>query len=60
MQQNVTMTYKPKSILLKDIPEDIYKEILRVQGDEKTKRSVQFSLDKTVFKIIKSTIKDKQ
>lgn len=51
------MTYKPKSLTLKTIPEDIYRELLRVQGEEKAKRNTQFNLEQTIYKIIKSSIK---
>lgn len=50
--------YKPKSILLKDIPEDVYKEIQRVQYEHKKSYNTQFSLGASIFKIIKSTIKN--
>lgn len=51
--------YKPKSIFLKDIPEDIYDEIQRVQYEEKKKRKTQYSLVQAVFKIIKESKKNK-
>lgn len=49
-----------KSMVLKSIPEDVYKELLRIQGEEKLKNNKQFSLEFAVYKIIKSTIKEKK
>lgn len=49
-----------KSMILKNIPEDVYAELLKVQSEERQKIKRQFSLEKCVYKIIKSTIKDKQ
>jgi hypothetical protein len=38
---------------LKDIPEDVNKYILKVQGDIKAKKGTQFSKISTVFQIIR-------
>lgn len=51
------MLYKPKSITLRQVPEDVYRELLRVQGQEKARRNTQFNLEQTVYKIIKSNMK---
>lgn len=47
------MAYHPKKLLLKGIPEDVYKELLRVQYEQKQKYNKQFSLEQAVYKIIK-------
>jgi len=38
---------------LKDIPDDVKKYILKVQGDIKAKKGTQFSQISTVFQIIR-------
>lgn len=47
------------AITLKDIPDDIYAEILRVQTKEMAEKKKQFSKESAVYKIIKSTIETK-
>lgn len=42
-------------ILLKNIPEELFKHLLDIQGEEKVKKGIgKFSLCLTVFKIIRS------
>lgn len=43
-------------LLLKDVPEDVLKIILKKQGDEKVKKGVkQYSMSLAVFKIIRDS-----
>lgn len=49
--------YKPKKLLLKGLPEDVYAEILRKQSEHKMKYKTQISLEVIIYKIIRSTIK---
>lgn len=41
------------TIALKDIPDDIRKYILKVQGEIKAKKGTQYSQKLTIFQIIK-------
>lgn len=52
--------YKPKSMVLQAIPEDVYDELLRVQAEEKKKIKRQYSLELAVYKIIKDAKKEKK
>ena len=44
-------------MVLQAIPEDVYDEILRVQGEQKRKLKRRYSLEFAVYKIIKEAIK---
>lgn len=54
------MEEKLKSIIVKDIPKDVYAEIMRVQSEHKAKHVTQFSLGAAMIKIVKGTIKEKK
>lgn len=51
------MNYKEKMLLLKDIPEPVYKRILEVQAKEKANNNGKCNLVQAVFKIIEGSIK---
>jgi hypothetical protein len=43
-----------KSWLIKDVPDDVLKFVLKRQGDNKVKKGIsQYSLSQTIFQIIK-------
>lgn len=48
----------PKSILLKNVPEDILQIILKAQSEEKLKTNkTQYSMESAIYKLIKNAKK---
>lgn len=46
----------PNNLLLRDVPEDVLKKILKIQSDEKQKRLLkQYSISLVIFKIIRES-----
>lgn len=48
------------SITVENIPEDLYREIIKEQGKVKIYTGTQFNLSKTVIKMLKDYIKCKK
>lgn len=44
---------KTKTLKLRKIPPDVYGILLRIQGDKKVKCNCQYSLEQTVYMIIR-------
>jgi hypothetical protein len=49
-----------KTFKLKKIPPDVYNILLKVQGDKKVKCNCQYSLEQTVYMIIRENAKIQQ
>jgi len=45
--------YKPKNLILRHIPEDVYLALLKIQADAKAKCSCQKSLETVIFNLIR-------
>lgn len=46
---------KPKSILLKEVPKDVYDILIDEQAKFRKQQNKVFSLERTVYKIIRET-----
>lgn len=44
-----------KTLKLRKIPPDVYNILLKIQGDKKVKCNCQYSLEQTVYMIIRKT-----
>lgn len=51
---------KPKSILLKEVPKDIYDILVDEQAKFRKEQNKMFSLERTVYKIIREIKRDKR
>lgn len=50
----ISKLYMANNILLRDVPEDVLKKILKIQSDEKQKKLLkQYSISLVIFKIIR-------
>ena len=46
--------YKPKQMRLRNMPEEVYNKLLKVQAEQKLKRKKgQFGLDQTIYLIVR-------
>lgn len=52
-----TIQFMAKSITLMNIPEDVYKEVIREQGKIKAHYGSQYNLSKTIVKMLRDYIK---
>lgn len=55
------MDNKPKSILLRDVPLEVYQHLIKIQAEKKQKHNKgQFSLEMTVYSIIREHKKENE
>ena len=45
--------YKAKQLRLREMPEDVYSILLKEQAEQKQKCKCQFSLEQTIYKLIR-------
>ncbi len=47
-----------KAILLRKMPPDVYKIVIEAQGKKKTDCSCQFSIEQTIYMLIRRIVKE--
>lgn len=50
---------KAKKMILRNIPKDVYKIILTEQGKKKVDCECQFSIEQTIYMLIRRAVKEK-
>ena len=48
-----TTNYKPKQMRLREMPADVYDLLIDAQAEHKKKYKVQFSLEQTIYKLLR-------
>lgn len=51
--------YMTKKLLLRAVPLDVYRIILQEQAEQKVNCNCQFSIEKTIYKLIRKAKEDK-
>jgi hypothetical protein len=60
MDTSISEEYKPRQMRLREMPEDVRKILLQKQAEHKIKCNCHYSLEQTIYKLIRAAAKEQK